>query len=73
MHQVRKAPNPPLSAVGRKCWYLTVDGRKVTAVVDSVDSVTHPTRLNLRITARKDRRYPQGQLINTPPAFVQPR
>lgn len=70
---VRTAPNFPPTAVGRKCYYLTVDGRRVTAVVDSVDSVTHPSRVNLRITATKDRKYPKGQLVNTPPAFVTPR
>lgn len=73
MHQVHKAPTPPESAVGKKCWYLAVDGRKVTAVVDSVDSDTHPSRFNIRITATKDRTYAKGKLINTPPAFVQPR
>lgn len=73
MHQVRKAPTPPDSAVGRKCWYITPSGRKVTAVVDSIDSITHPQRLNLRITATKDPKYPKGKLVNTPPAFVQPR
>lgn len=73
MHQVRKAPTPPQLAVGRKCWYLTPSGRKVTAVVDSVDSVTDPSRLNVRITARLDPQYPKGKLVNTPPAFVQPR
>lgn len=70
---VRTAPSVPATAVGRKVYYLTVDGRKVTAVVDSVDSTTHPSRVNLRITATKDRRYRKGSLINTPPAFVQVR
>lgn len=63
----------PATAVGRKVYYVTPSGRKVTAVVDSIDSVTHPSRLNLRITARKDPKYKQGQLVNTPPAFVQVR
>lgn len=63
----------PASAVGRKVYYVTPSGRKVTAVVDSIDSVTHPSRLNLRITATKDPTYPKGKLVNTPPAFVQVR
>lgn len=73
LRDVRKAPEPPETAVGRKVWYLTVDGRKVAAVVDSLDKERHPTRLNVRITATKDSRYSRGQLINTPPAFVQAR
>lgn len=66
-------PEPPKHCVGRKVWYLAVDGRKIAAVVDSLDKERHPTRLNLRITATKDRTYSRGQLVNTPPAFVQPR
>lgn len=63
----------PASAVGRKVYYITPSGRKVTAIVDSIDSVTHPSRLNLRITATKDPKYSKGVLVNTPPAFVQVR
>lgn len=63
----------PATAVGRKVYYITPSGRKVTAVVDSIDSVTHPSRLNLRITATKDPKYPKGKLVNTPPAFVMVR
>lgn len=70
---VRKAPEPPASAVGKKCWYITPSGRKVACVIDSLDRVTHPTRFNLRVTAIKDPTYIKGKLINTPPAFVQPR
>jgi hypothetical protein len=70
---VHVAPTLPASAVGRKCWYITPSGRKVAAVVDSIDSVTHPQRYNLRITALKDPTYDKGKLINTPPAFVQAR
>lgn len=71
--QPRIAPTPPISAVGKKCWYITPSGRKVAAVVDSIDSITHPARLNVRITATKDLQYSKGSLVNTPPAFVQPR
>ncbi len=70
---VRIAPVIPQTAKGTKVFYLTVDGRKVTGVVDSVDSISHPSRLNIRITATKDKRYAKGTLINTPPAFVQVR
>lgn len=69
----RKAPEPPASMVGRKCWYLTPSGRKVAAVIDSLDYERHPTRLNLRITATKDPQYSKGRLVNTPPAFITPR
>lgn len=62
-----------LPAVGRKVHYIGVDGRKVTAVVESIDSVTHPSRVNIRITATKDRLYRRGTLLNTPPAFLQVR
>lgn len=69
----RTAPTPPDHCVGRKCWYIGLDGRKVACVVESIDSERHPSRLNLRVTAIKDRLYRKGHLINTPPAFVQPR
>lgn len=70
---VRTAPSIPDTAVGRKVYYVAVDGRKIVGIVDSVDSITHPSRLNIRITARKDKTYPKGALINTPPAFVMVR
>lgn len=69
----RTAPTIPDSAVGRKVYYLPPDGRKVTAVVESVDHKIHPSRLVLRITATKDRHYRKGLLVSTPPAFVQVR
>lgn len=69
----RVAPTVPQTAVGRKCWYIAPGGRKITAVVDSVDNERHPNRLNVRITAKIDPQYPTGKLVNTPPAFVQPR
>lgn len=69
----RIAPTPPLHCVGKKCWYIAVDGRKIAAVVEAIDNERHPVRLDLRITATKDRAYPRGHLVNTPPAFVQPR
>lgn len=70
---VRTAPTIPVTAVGRKVWYHSVDGRKVTCVVVMIDSVTHPQRLVLRVTATKDPKYGKGSLISTPPAFTQLR
>lgn len=67
-----RTPEPPAHCVGRKCWYLAPNGRKIAAVVDSLDHERHPTRLNVRVTV-SDPQYPEGKLINTPPAFVQPR
>lgn len=70
---VRTAPTIPDSAVGRKVYYLPPDGRKVTAVVESVDREIHPSRCVLRVTATRDPRYKRGLLISTPPAFIQVR
>ncbi len=70
---VRTSKAIVLPTVGAKVHYLSVEGRKVTAIVESIDSVTHPSRVNIRITATKDKRYAKGMLINTPPAFVQAR
>ena len=67
----RQAPTPPRSAIGRKCFYLPVEGPKVEAVVEDLDCITHPSRYNLRVTDSSSLKYRKGQLINTPPAFVQ--
>lgn len=67
---IKVAPTLPAHAVGKKCFYIALDGRKVAAVVESIDNERHPARYNLRVTATKDRTYRRGKLINTPPAFV---